>query len=242
MYTNSQEYLDLLYKIQDENKPSLAVLAPGYEPFYEIDLNTRTISAPEVLGIKTDHKAETVFFKVARHYDGIDLSNLCCIIQYINAAGEGRVYAVPYYDLDTCSDEDMILFPWVIDGEVTKKAGEVQYSVRFYLLDNTGSIPVYNLNTLPTVGIVEEGIDIKIDDRFYVEVPNLTREEYDEGEYYTYNGNDHTYERSIDDYDRNVKYYKLVSFEDVEWASDFIQKIESYILEMSKKDLTWIVV
>ncbi len=125
MRTDSQEFLDLLYQIQDNNMPSLAVLAPGYEPFYEIDLNTRTISSPDILSIKTDHKAETVYFKVARYYDGIDLSNLCCIIQYINAAGEGRIYIVPYYDLDTCSGDDMILFPWVIDGEATKAAGEV---------------------------------------------------------------------------------------------------------------------
>ena len=240
MYTENQEYLNLLYQIQDQNKPSLAVLAPGYEPFYEIDLNTRKISAPEVLGIKTDHKAETVFFKVARHYDGIDLSNLCCIIQYINAAEEGRVYAVPYYDLDTCSDDDMILFPWVIDGEVTKKAGEVQYSVRFYLLDNAGRI-IYNLNTLPTVGIVEEGIDTKIDDRFFVEV-SITRDQYNNGEYYIKNGIDNTYEISVGDYDSSVKYYKLVSYEDEEWAASFIEKIEGYIQEMSNKDLTWIVV
>ena len=29
MITEKQEYLDLLYKIQDENKPSLAILLPG---------------------------------------------------------------------------------------------------------------------------------------------------------------------------------------------------------------------
>lgn len=242
MYTDSQEYLNLLYKIQDNNKPSLAVLAPGYEPFYEIDLNTRTINAPTVLGIKTDHKAETVFFKVARHYDGIDLSNLSCIIQYINAAGEGRIYIVPYYDLDTCSNEDKILFPWVIDGEVTKEAGEVQYSVRFFLLDNSGSYLLYNLNTLPTIGIVEDGIEFN-DEMFYIEViPTPTASEYDEGEYYTYNGNNHTYERSIGNYDKSIKYYKKVSLEDKEWAASFVQKIEKYIMEMSQKDLTWIVV
>ena len=139
MITDSKEYLGLLYKIQDENPPSVAVLAPAYEPFIEIDWATRTINAPEYISVKSDHRSETVFFKMGRYYDTVDLSRMCGIIQYINAAGEGRVYNIPFYDVDTCSDENMILFPWVIEGEATKAAGEIQFSIRFYELDTSGS-------------------------------------------------------------------------------------------------------
>ena len=244
MRTDSQEFLDLLYQIQDNNMPSLAVLAPGYEPFYEIDLNTRTISSPDILSIKTDHKAETVYFKVARYYDGIDLSNLCCIIQYINAAGEGRIYIVPYYDLDTCSGDDMILFPWVIDGEATKAAGEVQYSVRFFLLDTSGSYLIYNLNTLPATGEVKHGIDFVYDDIYVEANPKPTAETYVKGKYYVLNSRTGHYELSEGEFDEAVQYYEKTSLgsKPNEWAASFVEQMAEYVQQMSEKDLTWIVV
>ena len=57
MITDSKEYFGLLYKIQDENPPSVAVLAPAYEPFIEIDWGTRTIHTPEFISVKSDHRS-----------------------------------------------------------------------------------------------------------------------------------------------------------------------------------------
>ena len=162
MITEKQEYLDLLYKIQDENKPSLAILLPGDERIYNVDLATRTIEAPEYLIVETDHRSEVIYFKVARYYDAVDLSNTVCVIQYINANKEGRVYAVPYYDIDTFSDTNEMLIPWEVDGEATVAAGDVQYAIRFYMLDSriTDKRLVYNLNTLTASSKVLHGIDI----------------------------------------------------------------------------------
>lgn len=162
MITEKQEYLDLLYKIQDENKPSLAILLPGDERVYNVDLATRTIEAPEYLSVETDHRSEVIYFKVARYYDAVDLSNTVCVIQYINANKEGRVYAVPYYDIDTLSDTNEMLIPWEVDGEATVAAGDVQYAIRFYMLDSriTDKRLVYNLNTLTASSKVLHGINI----------------------------------------------------------------------------------
>ena len=99
MITTPKEYYDLLYRIQDENKPSLAVLLPNDEKIYEIDMNSRKIEAPKYLSVELDHRAETIYFKVGRYYDNIDLANMTCVVQYINAKGEGRVYPVPFYDV-----------------------------------------------------------------------------------------------------------------------------------------------
>lgn len=52
MMTERPEYLDLLYKIQDENKPSLAILLPGSEHIYNVDLAARKIEAPEYLSVE----------------------------------------------------------------------------------------------------------------------------------------------------------------------------------------------
>lgn len=168
MKTASQEYYKLLHQIQDENAPSIAVLLPGTENIYNIDLNTRTIESPEFLSVSRDHRAETIYFKCPRYFDNIDLTNLVCVVEYINANGDGRVYAVPYYDVDSLSliDEDeeiyepMILFPWCIDGEATKVAGDITYAIRFYELNGTGTNMVYNLNTLTAKSKVLHGIEV----------------------------------------------------------------------------------
>lgn len=163
MITTPKEYYDLLYRIQDENKPSLAVLLPSDEKIYEIDMNSRKIEAPKYLSVELDHRAETIYFKVGRYYDNIDLANMTCIVQYINAKGEGRVYPVPFYDVETYADENMMLFPWCIDGEATKASGNVTYSVRFYDIDESATYMRYNMSTLPSKSEVLHGISSKTD-------------------------------------------------------------------------------
>lgn len=163
MITTPKEYYDLLYRIQDENKPSLAVLLPNDEKIYEIDMNSRKIEAPKYLSVELDHRAETIYFKVGRYYDNIDLANMTCVVQYINAKGEGRVYPVPFYDVETYADENMMLFPWCIDGEATKASGNVTYSVRFYDIDESATYMRYNMSTLPSKSEVLHGISSKTD-------------------------------------------------------------------------------
>ena len=163
MITTPKEYYDLLYRIQDENKPSLAVLLPNNEKIYEIDMNSRKIEAPKYLSVELDHRAETIYFKVGRYYDNIDLANMTCVVQYINAKGEGRVYPVPFYDVETYADENMMLFPWCIDGEATKASGNVTYSIRFYDIDESATYMRYNMSTLPSKSEVLHGISSKTD-------------------------------------------------------------------------------
>lgn len=241
MITDSKEYLGLLYKIQDENPPSVAVLAPAYEPFIEIDWGTRTIHAPEYISVKSDHRSETVFFKMGRYYDMVDLSRMCGIIQYINAAGEGRVYKIPFYDVDTCSDENMILFPWVIEGEATKAAGEIQFSIRFYELDTSGNYLTYNLNTLPAKSKILEGINLKYDE-VYHEI-QLTALTYQKGKYYKLLKNN-TYELCTEDFDQNQTYYEktVLNGDKTDYTATFLEEMVNYAHQVSNHDLTWLVV
>ena len=155
MITSLQEYYNLLYIIQDENPPELAVLIPGNEEPLRIDLDTRKINAPEYLSVATDHRAETVFFSVNRYFDNVDLSTMSCIIQFINAAGESGIYVVPFYDISR--GDDNMLIPWVIEGAVTAKAGSVVYSVQFFRVSESSSKYSYNLNTLAATSKVLEG-------------------------------------------------------------------------------------
>ena len=166
MITTPRDYYNLYHRIQSENAPSLAVLLPTDEKIYNVDLNSRTVEAPEYLGVEGDHRAEVIYFKVNRFYDFFDLTQAVCVIQYINALGESRAYVVPYYDIDTLSgqessggeQDDMILFPWIIDQETTKVKGKIEFNIKFYKLNDTGSQYLYNLSTLSAASQILAGV------------------------------------------------------------------------------------
>ena len=80
MITTPEEYIAKLYLIQNNNLPTVALLLPSDETIYNIDLNSRTIEAPEFLSTETDHFAETIYFKVDRYFDNMDSTKTICII------------------------------------------------------------------------------------------------------------------------------------------------------------------
>lgn len=158
MITTAQEYFNTLWRIQSDNAPSLAVLLPSDEKIYNVDLNSRMIEAPEFLGLTEDHEAETIYFKVNRFFDNQDLSQMICVIQFTNGTDKGA-YVVPFFDLSTYGQEDKMLFPWCIDKTVTKKSGDIEFSIRFYRVDTVNKNFTYNLNTLPAKSKVLKGLD-----------------------------------------------------------------------------------
>lgn len=164
MITTAQEYFANLNLIQNVNAPAHALL-PAAERTYNIDINTRTIETPKFLGIEKDHKSETIYFKVDRYVDYMDLAQTCCVIQFNNAHNETRYYPVPFYDIYKFAGEKKIIFPWCLDAHVTDFPGPIQFSIRFFkvgevLNENNEAVPVltYNLNTLPAKSTVLEGI------------------------------------------------------------------------------------
>lgn len=169
MITAPQEYFDNLWLIQSKNAPQTVLLLPSSENIYEIDLHTRKIEAPEILSLQKDHYAETIYFMVDRFYDNIDLNETICVVQYITPSGLKRIYPVPFYDvstykkfikLDEKEDTPKLIFPWCIDGAATRDAGMVEYSIRFYKLDEYHKTLVYNLSTLPSKSEVLHGMEV----------------------------------------------------------------------------------
>ena len=172
MITTPSEYAELLYKIQNQNAPIEAALIPSDEPIYQVDLNSRTISAPEFLSVEHEHAAEVIFFEVDRFYDNMDLTQTTCIIQYVNANNESYVYAVPF--MDAFTHKDKLIIPWQISGAATAYPGNVTFIFRFFIMDNDSYrvdsqnqtlIPgddgvkfYYNLATLPATSKVLHGL------------------------------------------------------------------------------------
>ena len=156
-----QEYLSQLYIIQSQNPPSL-VLFPETKRIYDIDLNTRTIDARQMLSVSNDHKAETIYFRVDRFHDYMDLSNTVCVIQYVTPNNEVFVYPVPFYDVVTEKQNKKMILPWCIDGLATKYKGMVEYSVRFYRLEEKDQEYklIFNLSTQVAASEVLEGMQV----------------------------------------------------------------------------------
>ena len=100
MITSPNDYESVLYQIQDLNR-QYEIIQTGDDPIYDIDLNKRVIKAPEFLSVMTEHNAETIYFKMPRYYDHVDLArpDLCLIIQYENANPDpkkrGYIYRRP---------------------------------------------------------------------------------------------------------------------------------------------------
>lgn len=155
-----------------DNVVTTPIRIPEDEPIYNIDLNSRIIDAPEFLSVKTDHQAEIIYFQVDRYFENMDLANTVCIVEYINEnatdtwgepVGMG-VYCVPVVDVTTLKEENKMIIPWVITGQATAAAGNVQFAVRFFKFDSNieqGKDPilVYSLSTQIANSKVLYGMD-----------------------------------------------------------------------------------
>lgn len=147
MIVSPNEYSSLLGKLIDPNEYAHLLQIPKDEPIYEIDLNSRTIKAPEFLSVEEDHNSEIIWFKTDRFYDNIDLYDSNCWIQYVNADHESYFYAAPILVGIQEFGNEQILIPWAISKEVTKATGVISFSFQFFQLSEDKNRFLYVLNT-----------------------------------------------------------------------------------------------
>lgn len=169
--TISTSVYEDIWRIPEVNKPhrvsnSLYKELYKKDEIYKIDLNTRTITGPEILICQHDHNAETILFSVDRYQETFDLAEACCVIQFKTYTVNGDpflgIYPVRYYDLLTAFDEGKIIIPWSISKAVTQSASTVEFNLRFYHIDDSkteGKLD-FNLNTLSAKLKVLQSLDI----------------------------------------------------------------------------------
>lgn len=173
---------DSLFELQNQKDesgrsyPQLTNLLPSKDSIYELDLNTRQANLPQFAGVQYDHNAEVIYFKCPRYYENVDLTEMVCIIQYINAKGQAGIYWVPYYDINYYGDgEDIgefienptMLIPWVLGGLATAATGKLTFSIRLYKLrkdDNDEYHYTYNLSTRPQALNIIVGMELSDED------------------------------------------------------------------------------
>ena len=186
---------DLLYQIQSysdvdmQSYPRISYIVPPKDStIVNVDLNKRSIvDAPDFLSVQYDHNAEVIYFKCARYFENMDLTNCVCIIQYQNAPHENAngkmvtesgLFWVPNYGIGEYEpDKDdpsiltpMILIPWSIGGLATKYSGIITYTIRFYKLNQQKEY-MFNLSTVPHSGEIKYGMDVQYTDLENYKIP-----------------------------------------------------------------------
>lgn len=129
-----------------------------------IDDNLRTMTIPTdiiLLGVESDDDVNKIPFKMPKEYCGFDLSTFEIRINYMNAKGEGDIYAV---DDMTVVDDDLT-FNWLVGRNACKYKGQTKFIVCLKKFDQNSNViqefntTVYSLPVLEgleTVGAVEQ--------------------------------------------------------------------------------------
>lgn len=186
-------YKSLLAQIENAPANNIdTVILPSNKQLYEIDLETRTVTAPENLSVQTEHYAETVYFICDRYYDNMDLAQTNCVIQYV-IGDHHYVYAVPYCDIT--SKKGKIIIPWSVSISATEQAGTIKFFIRFYLINEASLYDEnqqfvlenaqfsYSLSTLPATskilkslpqdGFVEEDKTYNLPEQYFLVINQL---------------------------------------------------------------------
>jgi len=151
----------LLAELQ-ENSKTIVTVVPSDAEIINVDLDKRLIQLDssaysKFLSVAHDHYAETIYFRVPRYFDGVDLLRMCCVMEYTNAANESRVS--PILVKDVTSDPGYIIFGWCIHGDATKKSGTIKFAIRFYAVNLEKQNFIYSLRTQQALGRILYGVE-----------------------------------------------------------------------------------
>jgi hypothetical protein len=160
------------------------IMLPLDETPFDIDANSRNITVPanfkkNGLSVQGDEIAETIFFRIDRFFDAMDLDTCDIYVQWQGV--ENIPYVTPIVMKDVESQPGKILFAWPISSKLTKNSGNVKFSVRFIKQDATGLI-VYSFSTLTATAVINPALNFDIfnakednaDELFAVAIENST--------------------------------------------------------------------
>jgi len=145
---------ELLRSLQMNSKTMIAAV-PSETEFIDIDLRKREIllessSYANFLGVVGEHYATTIYFRVPRYFDGVDLFRMSCAIEYVNPLGEARLSPILVSDIMT--EPGYILFGWCLHGDALREVGPITFAVRFFSINLETEEFTYSLRTKPAVG------------------------------------------------------------------------------------------
>lgn len=168
--TSLEQLFEYMYFITNF-APIYTRLPLDEEPFF-IDADKRTISVPRDfasngVSVQGDEVSEILFFKINRFFDATDLSQCKIFIQWQSSEtdekGNPKEGVSKPWIQDIVSEPGYLIFGWPISSKITKVAGTVTFSVRFYRLDEADKL-VYSFSTLDQTVTVKPALDYDIED------------------------------------------------------------------------------
>lgn len=125
---------------------------------FTIDKNLRTITVPaegSVLGVQGDISVNRVAFVMPRYFRDFDLTEFTARVNYANPNGDANYYE----SNDIASEEENMVFTWLLSPDVTSYIGTVSFSVTLY--KKTGDVVTQKFNTKVATGKVLEGLEVE---------------------------------------------------------------------------------
>ena len=158
---NEEAFLNLLIEVQ--NSAHTLAFAGHYDTskIINVNLETREIELSKspykkFISVSDDHYADTLYFRMPRFYDNVDLMSMALVVEYVNANGEG--YISPIVVKDIASEPGYIIFGWCVHGNAAIAAGTLKFAFHLFQIDlNTHEI-VYSLRTQAATGRIVLGL------------------------------------------------------------------------------------
>ena len=156
---SANNYTDKLTEIKNLAIPSKTI-DPEQEPVFNVDLNTRKITVPNVfrnLAVEGDHNAEMIWFAFDPYFDGQELEKKAVGLQFTNAVGRTGMLGSNFRSMHTgANNKKTLLLGWYVTKELTEAAGLIEISIRFY--DISDVTMTYSLGTEPVRLTILEGL------------------------------------------------------------------------------------
>lgn len=162
----NNKWFDTLKNLQDTITEILNIPDVDVNRHYiDVDLSKREIKLPssfyaDFLDVQNDHLAAEIWFRMDRYFEDVDLSKTTCVIEYINAAGEGRI--CPILSIDTTTFNGQLCVCWQVGREATKQAGKIKFVLHFYNIvqnSNGDFVYSYSLSTRPCEATILKSLD-----------------------------------------------------------------------------------
>ena len=162
----NNKWFDTLKNLQDTITEILNIPdVDGNRHYIDVDLSKREIKLPssfyaDFLDVQNDHLAAEIWFRTDRYFEDVDLSKTTCVIEYISAAGEGRI--CPILSIDTTTFNGQLCVCWQVGREATKQAGKIKFVLHFYNIvqnSNGDFVYSYSLSTRPCEATILKSLD-----------------------------------------------------------------------------------
>ena len=160
-------------------------MLPLDEDHFIINANTRAITIPSAfkkngIAVQGDDLAEVVYFEIDRYFDYMDLNSCDIFIQWETPKGaDGKTTrsVSPEYIRDIESKPGKLIFGWALSDQITKQAGQLKFSVRFFKWEDEEEAEsggnknlVYSFSTLTASVQINPSINMDIEkENFYID-------------------------------------------------------------------------